>query len=172
MTETTTLHPASHLLNSLSFTLNYARALLTDVPEDQFAHLPMPGFNHPAFCYGHLACYPARMLMFLGEAEQALELPFETKDYEHGAECVEQDGRYAPMPVIVDAFFAGHERLVEVLPTVSPEVFARPTGLEGRMAELFPRVGDAIDFMSGNHMMLHLGQVSMWRRAMGMGSCM
>ena len=74
MTQTSTLHPSTHLLNSLGFTLNYARALLTDVSEDQFAHLPMEGFNHPAFCYGHLACYPTRMLAFLGQESQSLEL--------------------------------------------------------------------------------------------------
>ena len=172
MTQTSALHPSSHLINSLGFTLNYARALLTDVSEDQFAHLPMEGFNHPAFCYGHLACYPGRMLGLMGQEDQTLELPFESSGYEHGSECVEQDGRYAPMPVLVDAFFAGHERLIEVLPTVAPEVFAQPIGLEGRIAEMFPRIGDAIDFMSGNHMMMHLGQVSMWRRAMGLGPCM
>ena len=166
------LHPSEHLLNSLGFSMNYARSLLTDITEDQFAHLPMPGFNHPAFCYGHLACYPNRMLEFLGCQQDQIELPFDADLYKSGVECVEQDGRYASMPVIVDCFFAGHDRLAQVLPTVSPEIFASPTGLEGRMGEIFPRIGDAIDFMSGNHIMMHLGQVSMWRRAMGMGPCM
>ena len=166
------LHPATHLLNSLGFTTNYARALLTDIQEDQFAHMPMAGFNHPAFCYGHLACYPNRMMEFLGCTEEQIELPFDPEPYKVGAECVEQDGRYASMPVIVDAFFESHDRLAKVLPDTSPEIFATPSGFDGRMGELFPRIGDAIDFMSGNHIMLHLGQVSMWRRAMGMGPCM
>ncbi|MEE2681927.1 MAG: DinB family protein [Planctomycetota bacterium] len=167
-----TVHPSTHLLNSLGFSMNYARALLTGISEEQFAHMPMPGFNHPAFCYGHLACYPNRMMELLGCPEEQCELPFDPAPYKAGAECVEQDGRYAAMPVIVDAFFTGYERVAQVLPNVPPEVFVKSTELDGRMGELFPRIGDAIDFMSGNHVMLHLGQVSMWRRAIGLGPCM
>lgn len=172
MSEDALLHHTAHLTNSLGVTMNYARALLTDVQEDQFAHLPMPGFNHPAFCYGHLAGYPNRMMEFLGCPEEQVELPFDPAPYQAGAECVEQDGRYAVMPVIVDAFFDAHDRLIKVLPSATPERFAAPSGLDGRMGEIFPRIGDAIDFMCGHHIAMHLGQVSMWRRAMGLGSCM
>lgn len=170
--ETSTHNPSDHLLSGLHFTIHYARALLGDVSEEQFDRMPMPGFNHPAFCYGHLACYPNRMLDLMQLSDSKLEIPFDEEPYLQTSQCVEEEGRYAPMPVIVEAFFDGHQRLVELLPTVPAEVFASPTGFEGKFGEMFPRVGDAVTFMCGNHTMLHLGQVSMWRRAMGLGSCM
>jgi hypothetical protein len=33
-----------------------------------------------------------------------------------------------------------------------------------------PTVGAAVNFMLGGHLQMHLGQVSAWRRAMGLGS--
>jgi len=46
---------------------------------------------------------------------------------------------------------------------------ANPMG--GRMSEMFPTMGSAVMFMCGSHMQMHLGQISAWRRVMGMGSC-
>ena len=34
---------------------SYGESLLGDIPEDQFAHMPHPTMNHPAFCIGHLS---------------------------------------------------------------------------------------------------------------------
>jgi hypothetical protein len=44
--------------------------------------------------------------------------------------------------------------------------------MEGRIKEIFPFVGLAINFMLNNHNMMHVGQVSAWRRAMGLPSVM
>jgi hypothetical protein len=42
----------------------------------------------------------------------------------------------------------------------------------GRMSEMLPTLGAAMMFMCGSHLQMHLGQVSSWRRAMGLGSAM
>ena len=39
---------------------------------------------------------------------------------------------------------------------------------EGRMRELFPTIGAATGFYVGGHVMIHMGQISAWRRAMGL----
>ena len=161
----------THLAASLGTGLWYAKALLTDIDPDTFAHMPMADFNHAAFNYGHLALYPNKMLELLGRTDAQLELPFGDDLYGAGVECVEQDGRYQSMDVITGAFFAGHERLLEILPTIDPEAMDVELP-EGRAREMFSIVGNAVTFMSCSHTMMHLGQVSMWRRAMGLGSCM
>ena len=51
--------------------LALADALLKDVPDDRFARFAAPGgatieANHPAFVYGHLALYPARVFAAAG----------------------------------------------------------------------------------------------------------
>jgi hypothetical protein len=40
----------------------------------------------------------------------------------------------------------------------------------GRMTELFPTLGSLYNFYVGGHMMMHLGQISTWRRMMGLGA--
>jgi hypothetical protein len=170
MTSTTALHHTTYLVHSLGFTVNYARSLLKEVKEESFAQLPMPNFNHPAFVYGHLAVSANFMLELLGRDDAKVELPFDPEPYTPAATCVEQDGRYSEMNVLVDAFFKTHESVLEVLPSVDPEVFAQANPVEG-FSNMMPRVGDAITFMCCSHTMMHLGQISMWRRAMGLGSC-
>ena len=169
--ETVPTH-GTYLANALEKTTGYAKVLLTDIEPDSFAHMPMPNFNHPAFCYGHLSLYPNFWLDFMGRPDAQIELPYDPEPYQAGVECVEQDGRYASMEVITGAFFAGHKRALEVLPTIDPEVFAQQIPQEGQYRDFFGVIGNALTFMSGAHLMMHLGQVSMWRRAMGLGSCM
>ena len=171
MTSETTTAIGTHLASSLGVGVWYARTLLTDVDPDTFAHMPMDTFNHAAFNYGHLALYPNKMLEMIDRTDAMIELPFRNDLYGAGVEYVEQDGRYQSMEVITKAFFDGHERLMEILPTVDPGIMARELP-EGRAREMFSTVGNAVTFMSSSHTMMHLGQVSMWRRAMGLGSCM
>ena len=160
------------IVHGLNLTLPYARALAGGIDADQFAHLPVAGMNHPAFCYGHLSLYPNRMFGFMGMHEHQIEIPYEEDLFAMGAECVEQDGRYPDRDVILETFFRGYENVCAILPSVDGVVLERELPFEGRLKEMFPYVGSAIAFMSGPHVMAHLGQVSMWRRAMGMGPCM
>ena len=169
--ETVPTH-GNFLAHALEKTTGYAKVLLTDIEPDSFAHMPMPNFNHPAFCYGHLALYPNLWFDFLGRPEEKIEIPFDEALYQQGAECVEQDGRYASMEEITSTFFAVHKRALEVLPTVDASVFAQELPEGTRYRDFFGHVGNALTFMTGPHLMMHLGQVSMWRRAMGLGPCM
>ena len=169
---TTTPCTTDFIAHGLTLSLGYARALSEGIDADQFAHIPIPGLNHPAFCFGHLALYPNRMFGFMGMHEHQIEFPFDEELFAMGAECVEQDGRYPERDVIMNTFFKGYEHLLEVLPSVEHSVLERELPLEGRLKQMFPYVGSAIGFMAGPHVMVHLGQVSMWRRAMGMGPCM
>ena len=77
----------------------------------------------------------------------------------------------ASMEVLTGAFDASHARLLEVLPEIDPECFSADLP-EGRYRDFFGTVGNAVTFITCSHPMMHLGQVSMWRRAMGLGSCM
>ncbi|MEY4102879.1 MAG: hypothetical protein RL461_81, partial [Planctomycetota bacterium] len=43
---------------------------------------------------------------------------------------------------------------------------------EGVFKERFPVLGQAVLFLCNNHQMMHLGQISAWRRVMGLGSAM
>ena len=161
----------THIVAALEKCVGYGRSLLPDIDPATFAHMPMANFNHPAFNYGHLSFYPNFWFEMVGRPDAVSELPYPTEVYAHGSECVEQDGRYASMDVITSAFFETHERAMEILPTVDPDLLRNELP-EGPYRDFFGLVGNALTFMTCSHTMMHLGQVSMWRRAMGLGSCM
>ena len=60
--------------------------------------------------------------------------------------------------------------VAKALETAPDSVFAEENPAEGRFKEMFPQKGGAITFLCIGHMQMHLGQVSTWRRVMGLGS--
>ncbi len=74
------------------------------------------------------------------------------------------------MEKITKAYFEGYQAAVEALRKVEDSVFQQPNPLEGRMAELFPTLGSLQTFYCGGHIMMHLGQMSAWRRMAGLGA--
>lgn len=154
------------------YSLEYALGLVKDIPADKFAHMPHSNMNHPAFNIGHLAIYPNRLFTLIDRKDLIVENPRYTELFAAGVQCVEQDGRYPDKTEIVNSFTTGYRKVLDVLPTVSDEVLARQNPIEGRMRERFPLIGVAVNFLLSAHTMTHLGQISAWRRAIGLPSVM
>jgi hypothetical protein len=151
---------------------DYALTLVKDIPADKFAHMPHPNMNHPAFNLGHLSIYPNRIFTLLDRKDLVVDNPRYTELFAAGVACVEQDGRYPAKDEIVHAFTTGYTKLLNIMPTVTDAMLAKPNPIEGRMREIFPLVGIGVNFMLNNHTMMHLGQISAWRRAVGLPSVM
>ncbi|MGD9689308.1 MAG: DinB family protein [Phycisphaerales bacterium] len=174
-------HPIQHsplrfAIESSRRSLDLARRLLTGIEPRRFARLPVVGgvtvnTNHPAFIYGHLSLYPAIILDLCGLDARPAGVPdgFEPR-FQRDSACVDDPGGavYPSMDVITSAFFSGYGHLLAALPGVTLEVLDRPTR-HARLAATFPTVGFATTFLMGNHVATHLGQVSAWRRCMGLG---
>ena len=163
---------AAHVRPGLLVSTNYAEMLVKEIPAEKFAHMPHPKMNHPAFCLGHLSIYPDKMFELLGMEDRVEEKPGFEELFSPAAECVEQDGRYPEKDVIVAHFLERHRTLAEALPEVTDEILQQTNPMEGQMKELFPTIGAALIFTTTGHIMMHLGQISAWRRAIGMGSAM
>ena len=171
MTTTATSAGTGALIaSSLALTLRYAEDLVGSIPAERFCEMPTKDMNHPAFCVGHLAIYANRVLEMTGRADLKIAMPFGDEHFKNGAPCVAQDGRYPSKEVICDTFFKGWRTVLAALPSVDDAVFSRENPAEGRFKEMFPTVGGAVNFLAGGHNMMHLGQVSTWRRAAGLGS--
>lgn len=164
----TTIGPM--IASSLALSLRYGEDLIKSIPAARYCEMPTKDMNHPAFCVGHLAIYANRVLEMVGRADLKVSMPFGDEHFKNGAPCVAQDGRYPAKDVIEGTFFSGWRAVHAALPTVDDAVFARENPAEGRFKEMFPTVGDAVNFLCGGHNMMHLGQISTWRRAAGLGS--
>ena len=167
------------IANSGRMTGGLAKALLTGIEPSRFARFASPGgsainSNHPAFVYGHIAIYPARLLEMAGldPAPAATPEPFGDL-FAHGCECRDdpEGSIYPDMETITSACFRASDALLDALPNISEATLAQPNPNEG-MRERMPTMGAMINFLVGPHAMMHLGQVSAWRRMEGLGPCM
>lgn len=164
------------IADSLTLSLAYAQRMLKDVTADQFARFAAPGgqvvtSNHAAFVFGHLSLYASRIVRELGGDISQLAPParFETV-FSRETQCLDDvDGTiYPAMADVTGYFFKGYGAAKEALTAASDDVLQRDNPTEGRMKELFPTLGSMHTFLVGGHIMMHLGQVSAWRRMLGL----
>ncbi len=172
MTTATGSRVASIILPQLRISMSYAERLAADVPAERFAHIPAPNVNHAAFNIGHLSNYADRVLDLIGRGDLARPDERFTQLFKAGTPCVEQDGRYPSKDAIMARFMERWSAVAAVLPEIPDERFDAPSPVEGRMKELMPTVGALVNFLCGTHLQMHLGQVSVWRRLIGLGSVM
>ena len=156
--------------------LGYGERLLKDIRPDQFARFAAIGdttiqSNHPSFIFGHLSLYANRVVSGVGDDASSLQ-PSDAfmKAYSKDATCVDDpDGSiYPAMDEVTEAFFSGYRAAVTALENAEDDVFAQPNPNEAMRAK-FPTQGAMIGFYVGGHVMMHIGQLSAWRRAMGLG---
>ncbi len=164
--------------DSLALSLNYSRRMLVGVTDDQFARFARPGgqivqSNHGAFVYGHLSLYSSRIIEQL-DADASFLTPtaqFQTA-FSKDAQCVDDPTGeiYPAMDDITEAFFKGYEAALAIVREAPDSALQKPNPTGGRMTELFPTIGSMQAFYVGGHIMLHIGQVSAWRRMLGLGA--
>ena len=164
------------IADTLQLSVGYAERLLKHVPAERFARFARIGdrvvdSNHPAFIYGHLSLYAPKVLQQLGHPSPTVPDHF-GHVFSKDATCRDdEDGDlYPAMEEITAFFFEGHRMLAGALRATPDATFQQPNPAEGRMRELFPTLGSVQTFYCGGHMMMHLGQMSAWRRIEGLGS--
>jgi hypothetical protein len=155
-------------------TLAYAQALASDIPADRFGRTPEGvKTNSPAFIFGHLALYPDRVLGLIGREDKAEDVSDIEPLFKHGAECKDDPDHtiYPSKDALVGRFSKRHEAALLALQDVTDDTLAKPNPVE-TMRDRFPTVGAAVTFLMAPHAMMHLGQLSTWRRVMGLGPVM
>ena len=156
--------------------LGYAERLSKDVSADQFARFARIGdtvieSNHPAFIYGHLSLYAANVIDGVGgDAGPYRPSDKYTELFSKDATCVDDpDGSiYPAMDEVTGKLFDGYRAVVEALDGAPDDCFMVENPNE-RMRPKFPTAGAMLGFYVGGHFMIHIGQMSAWRRAMGLG---
>ncbi len=149
--------------------LGYADMLLQGVSAEQFARKPEGiDTNSPAFIFGHLAIYPDKVLERIGRADLAKPNEQFIKLFEAGEPCLDDPNAYPSMDEIMGFFRERHAVLLETLAETDPEVFEKPNPNE-EARDRFPTLGHIITFLLTSHIMMHMGQLSAWRRCVGLG---
>jgi hypothetical protein len=147
------------------FLLRYCRMLVGDVPDERMAEQPLPGVNHPAWVLGHLAFSADRARGLLG-AEKELP-PTWVSLFGPGSKPSTSRSDYPSRDELLRAAEQGFERLRQQAATATSEQLAQPS-TNPTTKDALPTVRDGVAFLMTGHLGVHLGQLSSWRRMIGL----
>lgn len=158
---------------------NYAEKLLADVRAQDFASKPKSGevkidTNHPAFIMGHLCLYPSRVFRLLGLNDELVAPPPSYPDmFAIGSVCHDDPEctRYPKKEELVSRFLKTTDIVIDRLPQIPDSSFTA-VNTEERSKDRYPLVGAFVFYLLTAHANGHLGQISVWRRCMGLGSAL
>jgi len=144
----------------------YALRLVGDLSEDQMIAQPVAGhvMNHPAWLMAHLNCYNeviARMLRRQLK-DDPVDHPFGMKSTPSAAAS-----DYPQRAMAIEAYRRSHDDAEQALQEADEGVFSEPAPLP-RWRTAHPKIADMALMLMSKHESLHLGQLSAWRRAMGL----
>ena len=158
----------------------YAERLAAGVEPKQFGRKPTWGWggeqinvNHGAWNYGHLALYFRHVVEACGGKGGGGEgaappVGFEEL-FKDGTVCVDDPActTYPHMEKVMAAFFKGYDGALAALEKADDAVLLKPPTDDKQRAN-WKTVGARANFLMTNHVAMHLGQVSTWRRCMGL----
>ncbi|MGV3483472.1 MAG: DinB family protein [Planctomycetaceae bacterium] len=165
------------IADSAKISLSYAKRMLAGIAPEQFGRFARVGdqvitSNHPAFVYGHLSLYSSRVVEQLGGHATSIK-PSDAYValFGHTATCVDDPTGtiYPSMSEITERLLTGHQMAIDALLQADDALFTVPNANEA-MRSKFATNGSMHAFYLGGHFMIHMGQVSAWRRMMGLGA--
>ncbi len=162
------MHPlASAILISWRRNGAYALRLADDLNDAQFVAQP-PGLpailNHPAWLFAHLNVYAPICSAMLRRQEftDPIDHPYGPK-----SQVRTRQGDYPARSDLLTEYRRSHDDAQRALESIDDRVLAEPNPLE-RWRTMHPTVGDMVMTLMVKHESHHLGQLSTWRRAMGL----
>ena len=147
------------------FLMRYCRMLVGDLADTRMAEQPLAGVNHPAWILGHLA-YSADGARRLLGAEKELPAAW-TLLFGSGSKPSTCRSDYPSKDELLQAVELGFERLRQAAVVAIPEQLSQPS-TNARTKDALPTIKDGVAFLLTGHLGVHLGQLSTWRRMIGL----
>ena len=146
--------------------LRYAQALLADLTDEQMILRPGGNMNHPAWILGHMALYyPLVPALLRGES---FADPADDDLFGFRGRGPQPDLQlYGTKDSQIERMTEGHENVARALLDAAPSDFKRPPSLP-RWAAMYPTVEFMLPDLLLMHENIHIGQLSIWRRAAGL----
>ncbi len=156
------------LINGFEKNKSYGERLLSDIGNEQMLLEPdgtreLP-VNHPAWTFCHMNIYlPVIKAVINGDTFE------DTKGHRFGQDSQpESDASlYPSRDEILKSWSEGHDEIRQLLSNSNDAIFEQPVVL-GRWAAIMPNAGTCLPYLMLNHENQHLGQISTWRRVLGM----
>ena len=137
---------------------------LADLSDADLAVRPVPAANHALWQLTHLASFEAMVAHAVNPAEPVV-LPASFTDRTNGkASAIDDPAQFPTKAEIVDVLDRSHAAIMAGLPKLTDEQLAAPAPEAVR--GFAPRLVDLVS-MAPMHVMMHLGQIQVLRRALG-----
>ena len=156
-----------HLIFTYRFNLDRARTLVRDLSDGQMTRQPHGLVNHPAWLLGHLAATSNQLAKMLGLASTFPAAWGDT--FKSGGTPSGDAADFPSKEELLAELAAQHARVAAAIGSADPALFEREHPSAGARKR-FPTIGDYAVFLISSHEGSHLGQITAWRRAMGLGS--
>ena len=163
----------STIIQGLIFSWNknadYAQRLVADLSDEQIVSQPVADgapANHAAWVLSHLNVYVPIISSIIDGNE--FEDP---KTHTFGMQSKPESDRaiYESKDALISTFVQGHEKVAAQLQDASSDLFDKSVTLP-RWKEVMPTAGIALPYLMILHENTHLGQLSAWRRVLGLPS--
>lgn len=156
------------MTNLYGKSLDYAQRLTADIPKDKWAYQPAPGVNHASWVIGHLARTSDVVGSMLDDKPHAQ--PQNWAELFGPVSKPSPDATiYSDSTTLRTALVESHQRVLDALKTIDLAVLDEPPAIE-RLRSRFPTALGFVTYAMLSHEMVHLGQLSAWRRVQGMPS--
>ena len=154
------------VLHSFTYSLDFLADQVADVPEDDMNVQPDGVANHPSWILGHLTLVCQMLGGVVGLS------PWLPDDWAHrfgpGSEAV-GGGKYLPKREALAYLHTAGIRLSAAVNTLDDAQLDAPFPVQ-QYIDVFPTVRHALTQVLVGHTAFHVGQLSVWRKAMGLPS--
>ena len=148
-----------------AFVNQFIADMVRDIRDDRLADQPGGQVNHPAWILGHLSTGRDRLGQFL-DLPPRLEPGWMAK-YGFGSTPSANRADYPSKDELLNLYLTGRAELIAAVSAAEDSTLAAPIPDE-RLRQLFSTVGRFTVQALIAEPMFHLGQISAWRRAMGL----
>ncbi|MFA9478438.1 DinB family protein [Phycisphaerales bacterium AB-hyl4] len=157
-----------YLQHAAALNVKFANAQVAELTAEQMVAQPSPNatMNHPAWVLGHLCVYNSVSSKLLG-GEALCPEAWETT-FGMGSTPQPSADAYPSKQTLLDTFASSTTSAMDALLSASEDALQQPA--PEVMRDFFPTVGDYVLYDLTAHVGFHLGQLSAWRRAMGLPS--
>ncbi len=149
-----------------TYLLALAEPILTQLDNSHCALEPMPGAKTAGWLVGHLAVSGDFARRLCGRPPLCPAV-WRTA-FAPGSQPSLEPGDYAPMAALTATFFTVYRDLCDAALAATPEVLGAPNPYAPARTA-FPTVRDFVAYLMTAHLAYHLGQLTGWRAAAGLG---
>ena len=153
------------IVHSFTYSLNYLREMIADVPEELMTAQPNGIANHPAWTIGHLVFISQEIGGVIGIA------PWLSADWAQqfgpGSSVHRRYQDARSKSDLLAALGTARAKLISAVTELSDAQLDAPFP-DPTYADVFPTVRHALTQVLLGHTAFHIGQISVWRQAMNL----